>query len=754
VKQRLLIVIRGAVQGVGFRPFIYNLASSMKLTGWVENNVQGVFIEAEGDTDLLKSFLLRIEKEKPAHSFIQSFESSYLDPIGYSIFEIRKSSDSGIPSALVQPDIATCPDCLSEIFDSSNRRYRYPFTNCTHCGPRFTIIRKLPYDRPNTSMNIFPMCTDCMKEYESPADRRFHAQPNACPKCGPKLSLRNPKGEVLAEREDALQFAVGAIKKGSIVAVKGIGGFHLIADARDAGIVQELRKRKHREEKPFAIMYPSLAAIRGDCIVLPEEERLLISSECPIVLLRKNDRCSIAQSIAPNNPYLGVILPYAPLHHILMHDLESPVVATSGNISDEPICIDENEAIRRLNGIADLFLVHDRPIVRHMDDSIVRLMGGREMVMRRARGYAPLPVSIRGIKAQMLAVGAHLKNTVALSSGENVFISQHIGDLETEESYAAFRKVIDDLQSLYASYPEKVICDLHPDYLSAKFARENAKSLQMVQHHYAHIASCMAENQLEGCALGVAWDGTGYGLDQTVWGGEFLLIRKNEFERAGHLRTFRLPGGEAAIKEPRRAAIGLLYEIFGDNLFNQKNNFLEESFSKSEVKIIHQMLKKKINSPITSSAGRLFDAVAAMINLRTVVRFEGQAAMELEFSLDETTDPGSYIFSIDKENCIREVNWEPMVKAILEDVRQGIRVSMISQKFHNTLVEMIVAMAKECGEKRIILSGGCFQNKYLTERSINRLREEGFVPYWHQRVPSNDGGIALGQIAAAQWTDK
>jgi len=828
--KRLHITIRGAVQGVGFRPFVYRLATGMNLPGWVLNSSQGVFIEVEGGKQALDAFLLRIEKEKPDRSFIQSLEFSILDPIGYTDFEIRHSDGAGEKSALILPDIATCPDCLREIFDPLNRRYLYPFTNCTNCGPRFTIIEALPYDRRNTSMKKFKMCDDCLYEYESPLDRRFHAQPNACLKCGPHLELWDGKGKIVSSHHDSLLEAADAIRHGKIVAVKGLGGFHLIVDARNDGAMKRLRERKHREEKPLALMYPTLNAVKIDCLVSELEERLLLSPESPIVLLERGDihspsqkqdeassvrqkqtggwkglkdsdrqstiespKSQVASSVAPHNPYLGVMLPYTPLHHILMQELGFPVVATSGNLSDEPICTDEGEALKRLSGIADVFLVHNRPIVRHMDDSVVRVLMGRESVMRRARGYAPLPIRVATPSEGCLAVGAHLKNTVALSNGGNVFISQHIGDLETEEAHQAFQSVCRDLPVLYGSKPEFVICDMHPAYLSTQFAKGQSAHVVQVQHHYAHIASCMAENELEGTVLGVSWDGTGYGLDGTVWGGEFLLTTESSFHRVASFRQFRLPGAERAIREPRRAAIGVLYEVFGDELFERTDMPVLESFKGSELKLLRQVLARSVNSPLTSSVGRLFDAVASIVGLRQHVNFEGQAAMELEFAIEGTKTDARYEFrtsgpqphpplaenlELPTERVSRTgsripnppvprewdevssrqrrdgqsaiiIDWEPMILEVLDDVRQRMSSSVVSTNFHNTLVEIIVEVAKRIGEKRIVLSGGCFQNKYLTERTVRRLEAVGFRPYWHQRVPPNDGGIALGQVYAA-----
>ena len=782
LRTRLKITVRGAVQGVGFRPFIYRLATELGLTGWVNNSAQGVFIEVEGRKAELERFLLRLDGEKPPRSFIQSLEASWLDPVGYKVFEIRKSELGGGTTALILPDIATCPDCVREIFEPKNRRYFYPFTNCTNCGPRFSIIQSLPYDRANTSMKQFTMCPRCQAEYEEPRDRRFHAQPNACPECGPKLRLWDRAGKDFAESDrEALSVAADAIRRGKIIAVKGLGGFHLIVAAGNDRAVRRLRDLKQREEKPFALMFPSLKLVKALCEVSEFEERLLRSPEAPIVLLRRRRSAMgkrlLVTSLAPGNPNLGVMLPYTPLHHLLLSLLGFPVVATSGNLADEPICIDEHEASARLSGIADLFLSHNRPIIRHVDDSIVRVMAGREMVLRRARGYAPLPIRLRSpdgnrqVPAEnvVLAIGAHLKNTIALSSGSQVFISQHIGDLETEQAFASFQQVIADFQRLYKVRPSVIAADLHPDYLSTKFAhrlvsRTSTRNprLTTVQHHVTHVLSCMAENELQPPALGVSWDGTGCGTDGTVWGGEFFLVTDTSCERVAHLRQFRLPGGDKAVKEPRRAALGLLYEMFGEACFVQDGLAPVRAFSPGELGPLKTMLARGVNSPLTSSAGRLFDAVASLVGLRQEARFEGQAAMELEFALEGIETNDAYSLTItnparsrahcrsSSANSLLSLDWSPLIAALLADVKRRVSVSKISARFNNALVEAIVAVSAHVGEKRVILTGGCFQNRYLTERVVRRLQEEGFRPYWHQRVPPNDGGISLGQVIAAK----
>jgi len=751
-KERLRVVIRGAVQGVGFRPFVYRLAKEMALPGWVSNSPQGVFLEVEGEEETLHAFLLRLEQERPPRASIQSLEYSFLPLHGFTEFEIRKSDGAGERTALVLPDIATCPECLREVFDPANRRYLYPFTNCTNCGPRFSILQALPYDRPNTTMARFPMCEACRHEYQNPEDRRFHAQPNACPTCGPRLELWDGHGTTLSSNHAALRAAALAIRRGEIVAVKGLGGFHLVVDARDDYAVRRLRTRKEREEKPLALMAPSLAWIEGRCEISPLEERLLLSPESPIVLLRRRPEAEsdgVAPSVAPGNPDLGVMLPYTPLHHILLRELGIPVVATSGNLSDEPICTDERDALERLSDIADCFLVHDRPIARHVDDSVARVLLGRELVLRRARGYAPLPVHVLRPLPQLLAVGAHLKNAIAVSSGSQVFVSQHIGDLETVHAFAAFHRVVDDFHRLYELTPVKVAADAHPDYLSTRDAQRRGLPLVSVQHHYAHVLSCMAENGLDGPVLGVSWDGTGYGSDQTIWGGEFLRVTDAGWTRTAHLRTFRLPGGEQAIKEPRRAAIGLLYELFGDETFARDELAPVASFAVRERTILQQALVRRLNSPLTSSAGRLFDAVAALIGLRLTTRFEGQAAMELEWAIQGVHTDEAYPFRLEPGDGPLIVDWAPLVQEVLSDLGTGMANSLMAARFHNALAEMVVAVARHAGEAQVALSGGCFQNRYLTERTVRRLTAEGFSPYWHQRIPPNDGGIALGQILAA-----
>jgi len=767
---RIKLFLSGILQGVGFRPFVYQLAQDTGLNGWIINSLQGVSIEVEGNRPSIDEFLSRLQNENPPNSFIQDIKTTYHKPLGYEHFEIRASDKNGSQSTLILPDIATCADCLQELFDSSNRRHLYPFINCTHCGPRFSIITSMPYDRQSISMKHFQMCHACQHEYDDPSNRRFHAQPNACYDCGPQLELWG--SSCLYKMEEALERTVSGLKDGAIIAIKGLGGFHLMANACDEQAIKKLRFRKNREVKPLALMFPNISSVKKICELSSIEERILLSKEAPIVILKRKKKIDyISSQVAPSNPNLGVMLPSNPLHHILMDRMDCPIVATSGNISDETICTKNDEAFTRLQGIADYFLVHNRPIVRHVDDSIVRVVMGEAQILRRARGYAPLPITVNEDVPPMVAVGGHLKNSVALAQGHNIFISQHIGDLGSAQSTSTFETTLKSLEHLCDFQPEEITCDFHPDYPSTHWAEKSERIVTPVQHHVAHIFSCMAENDMNGPLLGVAWDGSGYGLDGTIWGGEFFHITSQSVHRVACWRPFPLPGGEAAVKEPRRSALGLLYEVLGESVFEQSE--IMESFSSEEIPILKTMLHKKINCPLTSSCGRLFDTVASMTGIRHFNSFEGQAAMDLEYSMLERPTKDSYTVELiegEFENSNVQGNQDfpdyynlklkyqlyetAMAKEILQDIVKKRSRSLVAVKFHNTLVESIVAVAKQVGEERVVLSGGCFQNKYLTEQTVHRLYEEGFQPYWHQRVPTNDGGLALGQIFASSRFDK
>ena len=756
MKERCRINITGAVQGVGFRPFIYRLARDMKLCGWVLNSGHGVVIEIEGEEGDLKHFIDKLKNDKPANAFIQGLEVSVLPLAGYNDFRILQSKDEGAPTALILPDIGTCNECVAEIFDPSNRRYLYPFTTCTDCGPRYSIIETLPFDRENTTMKGFQMCPLCKEEYEDPRNRRFHSQTNACPACGPSVYLWDKKGRTMADGIGAIKEAVEAIRKGYILAMKGLGGFHLIVDGRNEGSVRRLRRLKHREEKPFALMYPSLEKIREDCEVSRVEESLLLSPQYPIVLLKRRYPSSIADSVAPGNPYLGVMLPYTPLHHIFMKLVSLPVVATSGNVSDEPICTDEYEALKRLGPMVDLFLVHNRPIARYVDDSVVRLIMGRMMILRRARGFAPLPFYIdnHGRRYSLLAVGGHLKNTIAFTRGNNIFISPHIGDLEMVETFEAFKKVLHDFKSFYSMENPRVVTDLHPHYISTQYARDFSPEIVQIQHHFAHVASCMLDNHIDRPLLGVAWDGTGYGGDGSIWGGEFITYHEGRFHRVATFLPFRLPGGEKAIKEPARIAMSLLYETYSRDELDGAISFLKY-FNPLQLGILKKMLQRGLNSPYTTSAGRLFDGISSLLGIRYKVSYEGQAAIELEYRTQSHATQESYPFNVVAGNeGLLYIDWRPVIKALVEDMKKGFSVNGIATKFHNTMVEIILYMARYINIQDVALTGGCFQNVYLAEKVIRRLKKAGFNPFWHQLIPPNDGGIAAGQLYAVILQNK
>jgi hydrogenase maturation protein HypF len=762
---RLDVLVNGRVQGVGFRPFVYRLATELGLAGGVTNAGDGVRIEVEGGADSLDEFVQRLQSELPPHAQIRRVIVAAGEPIGVATFAIHPSDAGVTAGVVVPPDVAPCVDCLREVLDGSDRRYRYPFTHCTACGPRYTIISAMPYDRANTTMARFAMCATCRREYVDPSNRRFHAEAIACQACGPQLALWDADGRVLGAAHDAVIEAARAIRNGRIVAVKGVGGFHLMVDATNEVAVRELRRRKHRPDKPFALLCESLDAVEALCEVGDVESSLLRSSEGPIVLLRARAR-AVAPSVAPDNPNLGVMLPPSPLHLLLAREVGAPVVATSGNRSDEPIVMDERDALVRFCGIADVLLVHDRPIARQVDDSVVRVIGGEGVVLRLGRGYAPLVVPGSRFNETVLAVGGGHKNTVAVSTGDGIVLSQHIGNLNRPDSRAIHRRTGADLARLHGVSPSVAACDLHPDDAAVREVVSFGGPVIRVQHHHAHVLACMAEHGLDGPVLGVAWDGTGYGPDGTVWGGEFLVVDDASCHRVGHLRGFRLPGGERAVREPRRAALGVLVELFGEGLVARNDLPPLASWSASERGVLGRMAVRGVNSPLTSSAGRLFDAVSSLLGLRQISTFEGQAAMELEFAAEKGLPPLAppwqggdggvagtgepYPIEVVEQDGALVVDWEPTILAILEDVAHCVSVSNIARRLHDALADAIVAVAERAGERRVALSGGCFQNRYLTERVVARLTGSGFVVYRHRLVPPNDGGLAVGQAMAAR----
>ena len=752
--RRWRILARGAVQGVGFRPFVHRTATALGLSGWVRNTADGIAVEAEGEACRVDALIQAIREAPPVNASVAAIDVQEVAPCGETAFRIRASEAASTPTAQILPDLATCADCIAELLDPANRRHLYPFINCTQCGPRYSIVEAIPYDRARTSMRHFAMCPDCRHEYEDPADRRFHAEPNACPVCGPRLALWDEAGAVLARDHPALLAAAEALRQGRIVAVKGIGGFHLLTDARNEAAIRRLRARKRRAEKPFAVMFSSLAAVMESCRVAAAEGALLVTPARPIVLLRRMGG-PVAAAAAPGSPWLGALLPYAPLHHLLLRVLAFPVVATSGNISEEPIVTDEQAALDRLAGIADAFLVHDRPIVRALDDSVARVVCGRELLLRRARGYAPSPIAA-AVPPGILALGGHLKTAVALTAPGSIVLSPHIGDLDTVAGRAAHGRVVADMVRLHAIRPRLVARDLHPDYASSHSAAEFHGAVVAIPHHLAHVAACMAEHGLTPPALGVAWDGAGYGPDGTIWGGEFLLVGKAGWRRVAHLRPFSLPGGEAAAREPRRAALGLLFEAFGEAAFAMTDLPPVAAFTAAERGVLLAMLTRRVNAPRTTSAGRLFDGFAALCGLRQHASYEGQAAAEFEGAAGRRAGAGRSVFPVRKmaaQDGVHIVDWQPALERALAELRSGGRPGAVAAAVHDGLAAAIAAVAARIGERRVLLTGGCFQNARLTAAAVAALRSAGCVPEWHRRVPPNDGGLALGQAAWAAWNE-
>ncbi len=753
------IDVRGVVQGVGFRPFVYRLAQDHDLKGWVRNTSGNVEIEVEGDEEKLERFLVALKAKAPPMARIERIAATFYPPNDYTEFQILKSLSQKGKYQLVSPDIATCENCKREIFCPTDYRFRYPFTNCTNCGPRFTIIEDIPYDRPKTTMRKFEMCPECQQEYNDPLDQRFHAQPNACPKCGPSLELVDDNGKPI-ECNDVIKTASQLLKAGKILALKGLGGFQLACDATDEEAVNLLRSRKGRPSKPLAVMVATLEAIEKHCLVSSEERKLLQSLECPIVLLRwRHSSSNISPATAPNLKYLGVMLPYTPLHHLLLREVGLPLVLTSGNLSEEPIAKDNDEALIRLRGIADYFLLHNRDISVRYDDSVY-MVEGKPQVIRRARGYAPYPIFLPFKSKQILACGAELKNTFCLTKDEHAFLSQHIGDMENEETLGHFENTIELYEKLFRIEPEIVAYDMHPEYLSTKYAlqggSERGLSLIPVQHHHAHIVSCLVENEVDGPVIGVAFDGTGYGTDGTIWGGEFLLADWRGFKRIGHLEYVPLPGGEAAIKKPYRMALSYLYTLLGEDFSLEGLPF--SKLNPTELEIIKQQLKRGINCPLTSSAGRLFDAVSALVGVREEIDYEAQAAIELEMLTPDETDKfgaDCYLFSIAEHQGMRVVKLGELFSAIVQDVKNQVPVPVISLKFHNTMAQIVVEMckliARERGITQVALSGGVFQNRLFFMLSTTALQREGFSVLTHHLVPCNDGGISLGQAVIANF---
>jgi hydrogenase maturation protein HypF len=750
---RKAIDIAGIVQGVGFRPYVYRLANECGLTGLIVNTPAGVSIEVQGEPEAVERFLERLPKEIPPLAKITGLTPRDAEVQEETAFRIKASSMRAAAKALISPDVSICEDCLREMMNPRDRRFRYPFINCTNCGPRFTIIHDIPYDRARTSMAKFKMCAACQAEYENPASRRFHAQPNACWDCGPQVALLGADGARMDVAEP-IREAARLLQQGGVVAIKGLGGFHLACDAQNEQAVGKLRERKRRVEKPFAIMVRRVEDAARLCVADELSKKMMSSFERPIVLLPRRAEVAAVPGIAPGNRYLGVFLPYTPLHHLLFQSGKfDALVMTSGNLSEEPIAIDNEEAIRRLNRIADAFLVHDREIVRRCDDSVVRVAAGQPQKLRRSRGFVPVPVHLEIEMQPVLAVGGELKNTVCVVRGSEAFLSQHVGDLENLESYRFFEEAVQHLQRILETEPKVIAHDLHPDYFSTKWAQERAGvELVGVQHHHAHVAACMAENHLDGKVIGIALDGTGYGTDGAIWGGELLVSDYAGFERAGHFEYVPLPGGAAAIHEPWRMAVSYLAKHFGKEVEKLGLPFLAEIDSR-KLNVVLQMMEREINSPRTSSCGRLFDAVAAMIGLRRTVNFEAQAAIELEMAARDSGSESAYPLDLNLHGATWQIGTKPLFEWLLRDIQRQTSVAEMSRKFHNGLAVVLVDAAERIRERtalnRVCLSGGCFLNALLLETMIVELKERAFEVFIHTEVPAGDGGISLGQAVIA-----
>jgi hydrogenase maturation protein HypF len=737
---RRILRVRGTVQGVGFRPFVYRTAVGLGLRGSVWNDADGVVIDVEGPAEALDELQRCIATEPPPRASIEALEAGTGPLVGHGPFAIRESRDEAPTSARVSPDLATCEACLRELAEPRDRRFSYPFINCTDCGPRYSIVEDVPYDRPRTTMARFAMCAPCQAEYEDPLSRRFHAQPNACPACGPRIWIEG------SNVTDVVGDAVAALGRGAIVAVKGLGGFHLACDARDPPAVRRLRERKRRSHKPFAVMFPDLVAVEAETFLGDAEREALLGSRRPIVLVHSRGACRLAPEVAPGLKELGVFLPYTPLHHLLMGRFGAPLVMTSGNLSEEPIAADNEEARRKLGAIADLFLLHDREIHMRADDSVVRVLLGAERVQRRARGHVPEAIDLGFEGPDLLAVGADLKSTLCLTTGGAAILSQHIGDLDSYESQQFFGEVRANLERLFQVRPRLVAHDLHPGYHSTAIARRTGLPAVGVQHHHAHIASCLVDNGRRGPVIGVAWDGTGYGPDGTVWGGELLVADLEGFERAGFIRPVPLPGGDAAVREPWRMAVSHLMASGLDTgrIANPARTTIEA------------MVRDGALSVPTSSAGRLFDAVASLAGVRHVTTYEGQAAVELE-AVSEEGDLDPYPLPVIAEGLL-EIDPRPLVRAIVEDLDRGAGAAVVGGRLHvtlaNAIAEACARIRDHAGLEVVALSGGCFQSRLLTLLTVDRLLRLGFEVLLHRRVPPNDGGVALGQAAVAAWRNR
>lgn len=750
--QRVLITIRGCVQGVGFRPFIYRLAHQHNLVGSISNTCTGVKIDVQGTKDAISKFQQEIIRQKPERATIAEFVSRQTLHCDFTSFQITTSESDSDKALALLPDTAMCIECLQELYDPKNRRYQYPFLHCISCGPRFSLFLRMPFDRDNTTMTEFCMCEDCKQEYTNPEDRRFYSQTNCCPKCGPQLQLVDAKGNGITGKEKALNTVVRYLEQGKIVAMKNTGGYLLLLDATNEEAVQRLRLRKRRLSKPFAILMPNLAEVEAIAHLDHIEKNILTSSAAPIVLLRKKAGNHIAFSVAHESPYYGVMLPHNALQYLLLRRLAKPLVATSGNISGKPLCITEQEAFEELSSIADLFLIHNRKIKHRLDDSIVHVIAGHPVVMRKARGYIPfaisVPASLRAETSRCLfAAGSQMKNSFAFLKQDHIYMSQYIGDLDSVDNCRAYDIEINNWEALLGLKNVEGVGDKHPDYYSSEYLGKRSISSEGIQHHKAHVWAAMVDNKLSPPFFSLAWDGTGWGDDVTIWGGEAFLTTEEGINRIASLYPFLLTGGEKAIREPRRAMLGLFYAMFGNEIPPPYDAWLHESFTREELAILAVALKKKVNTPICSSIGRLFDAVSALLGLCMVSDFEGQAALLLETAACQTATNGiGYAMPLVKEKDLFLLDWRPMIKQIVKDKIQGVLLADIAMAFHETLARGIVELAKIAGKETVLLTGGVMQNKLLVEKAIAYLKAAGFKPYIHRDIPPNDGGIAVGQL--------
>lgn len=763
-KRRIFIKVEGIVQGVGFRPFVYNLAAKCSLKGWVNNNSEGVYIDIEGDTGNVDNFLYELKNNPPVLSRIEKI-TIYEKPLeNYKNFVIKQSEEKEDKITLISPDMSICQECRNDIFDKTNRRFRYPFTNCTNCGPRFSIIKSIPYDRDKTTMSVFPMCSECYDEYTDPTNRRFHAQPNACKECGPHVFLTDNQGKSIETECDPIEWAVKKLKEGLIFAVKGLCGFHLVCDAHNESTVSNLRVRKRRPYKPFAVMMKDMETIKKYCYVSEAEEKVLTGIRKPIVLLKRKPSYNFPENIAPSQNTLGVMLPYTPLHELLFVDGSDTLIMTSANVYGLPLEYKNDSAQNKLRDIVDYYLMHNRDIHIPVDDSVVKFIGNEERMIRRARGYVPDPLKIKNIKS-ILACGPNMKNTFCIAKEDFIFISQHNGDLENIETYEHYKRNVEHFKNIFSFEPQYIAYDMHPNYTSTEYAESYNLPKLAVQHHHAHIASCMAENGITNKLIGISFDGTGFGTDGKIWGGEFLVCDFKGFTRTAHINYVKMPGGEKAIKEPWRMAVSYIFEAlkFEENL-KKINSECNTAFSDTEELLLNmfdekvltvlKMIQGSINSPETSSMGRLFDAVSGILGISDIVTYEGQASIELETKLDKNVSE-RYEFSIskDKDNSSYIISTDKLITDILIDSFNKVPIGKIAAKFHNAIIEIAVEVTKliaaEIKINEVALSGGVFQNSYLLENVVLGLENNNFKVYTHKKIPTNDGGISLGQIMIA-----